>query len=476
MKPLATSGTIYGSCKHSNGSVTSKYNTWIDWKRDSVNTAGNTSRITVYVRVQRTDGYSDSAANLAAKPSVTLSVGGVAKTPTIDYINTRNSVVCTFATWSGDVAHAPDGTLSLSVSCSWTLTGTNSLGAGSIIGTATLDTIPRASTISCTETNIESKPTITISRASSSFTHTVAYKFGSLSGTIVEKTSATSITSWTIPESFYTQIPNAQKGKGTLTCTTYSGNTAIGTSQCDLSVTTDRTKCSPTVSGSVVDTNPKTVALTESAATTLVRFFSTASCTINVTLNKSAGGVLLKTINNISLGEGNALEIPNVETGIFDFYAKDSREYPGEDKEERILVPYIKLTNEASISRDDPTSGNATLKIEGNYYDGSFGAQNNSLTVQYKEGDGDYIPVTPTISNNRYSIAIPLTGYDYTRSFNFEVVVSDKLDEVPKPLTLLKGIPVFDWGESDFKFNVPVTINGVDILKKLAELEERISS
>ena len=53
-----------------------------------------------------------------------------------------------------------------------------------------------------------------------------------------------------------------------------------------------------------------------------------------------------------------------------------------------------------------------------------------------------------------------LSGLDYTQSFTYEVIVSDKLLSVPKTLTIPKGIPVFDWGENDFAFNVPVKIDG----------------
>ena len=71
----------------------------------------------------------------------------------------------------------------------------------------TLTTIPRASSVTCADGNIGSSTTININRASSNFTHTLKYSFGTLSGTIVTKTSETSI-GWTIPTSFYAQIPN----------------------------------------------------------------------------------------------------------------------------------------------------------------------------------------------------------------------------------------------------------------------------
>ena len=361
------------------------------------------------------------------------------------------------AAFTVTVSHNPDGTKKPTISATGYISGTT-LTSTSISRAVELDTIPRASSISCTTANVESKPTISISRASASFTHTITYHFGTLTGTITTKTTATSITSWAIPASFYGQIPNAKTGRGTLTCTTYSGNTAIGTSTCDLDVTTDETKCKPTVSGTVVDTNTATIALTGDK-NILVRYCSTALCTIAATLNKSAGSIMAKTINNVAVS-GNTLTIANVETGVFDFWAKDSREYPGTDKEVKTLVLYEKLTNNAIVQRTDPTSGNATLTLEGNYFSGSFGAASNALTVKYRQGSGAYVTVTPSISGNKYTATVPLTGLDYTQTFSFEVVVSDKISSVTKKLTLQKGIPVFDWGEDDFAFNVPVKIDG----------------
>ena len=350
-------------------------------------------------------------------------------------------------------------------------------GSGSSRNTTygyTLAIDPAASAISCTTANIGSKPVITIDSASSSFRHTIAYVFGALNGFIDVRPGVTSITDWTIPEEFYEQIPNSKTGEGVLSCTTFSGNTRIGNpTACKLSVTTDETKCKPTVVGNVVDTNDKTIAVTGNP-NTLVKFCSKALCTIDVTLNKSAGSVLSKTINNTAV-EGNTLEIPDVEVGTFDFYAKDSREYHNTDKVVSSVVPYIKLTANVTAWRVDPTSGNATIQIEGNYFNGNFGAKDNTLTVQYRQGDGDYVSATPTIHDDgTYSATASLYGLDYTKAFTYEVVVFDELSTVTKNVTIQKGIPVFDWGEEDFNFNVPVTINGVNILEKLAELERLV--
>ncbi len=70
--------------------------------------------------------------------------------------------------------------------------------------------------------------TITLSPASSTFTHTLRYTVGSASGTIITKTANTSV-SWTPALTLANQVPNATTAVGTLYCDTYSGSTLIGT-------------------------------------------------------------------------------------------------------------------------------------------------------------------------------------------------------------------------------------------------------
>lgn len=69
--------------------------------------------------------------------------------------------------------------------------------------------------------------TISVSRASTSFTHTITYLYGTKSGTICTKSSSTSV-SWTPPLDLAHMVPNATSGVGTLYCDTYNGNTKIG--------------------------------------------------------------------------------------------------------------------------------------------------------------------------------------------------------------------------------------------------------
>ena len=138
------------------------------------------------------------------------------------------------APWTlSNIAGNADGTKSVSITANFTCyTADGRGGSGWSVNssqTVTLHTIPRRSTASMSATTMGSAGTITISRASTAFTHTLTYSFGTATGTIITKTSSTSV-SWTPSTALASQVPNSTSGTCTLTCYTYSGNSLIGTS------------------------------------------------------------------------------------------------------------------------------------------------------------------------------------------------------------------------------------------------------
>lgn len=374
-----------------------------------------------------------------------------------------------------NIAHNTDGSKSVTVELAgnrftgfrfYTTSGSGGSGwyvAGS--KTVTLTAIPRASTIGATDANIGATSMIAVSRKSSRYSHSIAYKFGTLSGYITasggvstteSKFTKTSI-AFTVPTSFYAKIPNAKAGTCTLTIKTYSGTTQIGAAQtCTFTATAAESNCKPTVSGTVVDSNDTTKALTGNASK-LVRYYSTALCTITATAKNSAT-ISRKTIGGVSVS-GTTRSIPNVESGRVAFSAKDSRGYSASTTVNATVVPYVKLTNNSSGARTDSTSGNAILTIKGNYYNGSFGAVNNTLEVKYRIGSGGYVAVSPTINGNTYSASVPLSGLDYMHAYTVDIVATDKLASISKRIIIGKGIPVFDWGESGMAIHVPLTVD-----------------
>lgn len=437
---------------------------------ESTSIADNTSHISF--RLQLRSGNSNRFSNYRVAAHVTLN-GAVVASREMDWGNQislgfNSSIVIL----SGEctIAHGDDGTKTLPVAFGIT-TAVESYSPG-VISVAdksmALTDIARASSITGTAANIGSTSIIVISRKANLFTHSVGITFGAIKGYLdadgnvvgTERRLDQTTIPFRVPESFYQQIPEAPSGVCRLTCKTYSGDLQIGAEQSgEFTVTADASVCSPSVSGAVVDINEKTVELTGDA-NRLIKHASTARCVMTAT-PKNAAYIKEKKIAGVALAANeNILDILNVELPSISFYAKDSRGYPGEFSPPVEMVPYVKLTSNPSIRRTDPTSGRAQLIVNGNYFRGNFGARDNSLTIQYRVGTGDVVDVPSVIGdNNDYSAEIIIPGLEYTQSHNIEVTVSDALTTVTKTVTVGKGVPVFDWGENDFSFNVPVNFN-----------------
>lgn len=113
---------------------------------------------------------------------------------------------------------------------------------------SSLYVVPSASTLSFTSPlTLGSATTLTIDKAISSYVHTISYRFGSASGTIVSKTSASSV-SWTPPIDLAQQIPSSISGTGNLTIETYSGSTKIGSKSYTFTANVPKS-VKPTISG-----------------------------------------------------------------------------------------------------------------------------------------------------------------------------------------------------------------------------------
>ena len=328
-----------------------------------------------------------------------------------------------------------------------------------------LPQIPRESTLTAANAFIGATSRIAISKQNSSFTHSVAYKFGSLTGFVTKNggISSTEVkfseesVDFAIPDSFYNQIPNSPSGICTLTLKTYSGDTLIGEAQtATFTASAKAEDCRPIISATVSDISEDTDRLTGDRSV-LVRYHSGAACVFTATARKGAT-IVEKRINGMAV-TGTELTLSNVETGSFSFYAKDSRGFTHTSVINCELIPYIRLTNNSVASRNDPTSGNATLTVRGSFFNGSFGAENNALTVMYQVNGGSAVPVTPTLSGNTYSASVALTGLSYENSYTVTVTATDKLETAVKTITVGKGLPVFDWGEKDFAFHVPVSMD-----------------
>lgn len=136
----------------------------------------------------------------------------------------------TIASGTTTVTHNADGTKTIACSASLDMAGSPAPGALSCPSTNwTLTTIPRASSMSVPTFTIESAGTMTITMATSSFSHSITYSFEGLTGTAATVNAGVTSASWTPPSTFYAKLPSSTSGTVSLVLHTYSGGTEIGT-------------------------------------------------------------------------------------------------------------------------------------------------------------------------------------------------------------------------------------------------------
>lgn len=383
-------------------------------------------------------------------------------------------------TTSGWVSHNDDG--NKNVTGSATINFPNWGWNGNVQATASLPQIPRASEVTCTNKDIGEVVKISVDKKSPSFTSTLTYKIGSLTGTVATKTSEKNVDFPTSPiaDSIYAQIPSNTEIQGTIYCDTYSGNTKIGdTKSCKFYLYAIKSECEPSVSATIVDTNASVTAITGSN-TKFVRYISKPKVTINATPKKSAS---IKSyyinMNDGQTSNSSTYTFPTMGSNKINVSATDTRQYPGYNDYLVSMVEYIKLhINEISVSKPEGTSNEAILNVNGAYYNGAFtDTKSNSLSASFKyrlSGATEWTEggtLTPTITNNTFRINnLTLgTNFDYDQEYQFLFTFEDTFMVVNEYYTLEKGQEPLAVGEDGvyvygtlFLNDIPIKVSVVD--------------
>ncbi len=355
---MALSGSFTGTT--ANEKITPK----ITWSATQ-SVSGNYSDITATLTYSRTNTGYTTEGNWSGSITINGTKLSESKRISITYNSNTQAISNTVR-----VYHNADGKKSITISASGAISGTT-LSSTTISKSITLDTIPRASTVTCTDGYIEENATIKITRASSSFTHTLTYSFEGLTGTIATKTTATSV-SWTIPSSFYAKIPNAREGSGTITCETFNGSTSLGKKTCPFNVSVSSSRSRPTLSPQAYDTDATTLALTGDK-NKIIKGFNKVYVASGAAAKNSA------TLKSQKISDGNKTittatgYFTNTESNLFAFSATDSRGIIANGEAKKTLINYVKLTCTLTATNPD-ASGNMSFTVKGNYFNGSFGA------------------------------------------------------------------------------------------------------
>ncbi len=460
---LQTKIFTYGSL--AKDSVSNGYILELQLTHQAVEASANTSRVDYVLRLRSGSAHRFSQYRIGAK----VVLGGVtvmdrSRWDSEPYTLGFQSVV-ELASGSLTVAHDPGGGKRLSVAFSIDMEKAYyTPGPLSVTGEEMeLPAIARESTVAATAGDIGQVSIFTVNRKNSAYTHTLRVQFGSLSGYVNEAWQLTdspvkltdTTLSFRLPESFYGEIPNSPTGVCRLEITTFSGEEQVGQPQeAAFTVRADPTLCAPEVTVSVEDENPVTLALTGNKKT-LVRFASTAVYRVQ-TQAKCGAAVASVTVGGEPL-TGDSLRIQQAEAAEGVCVVTDSRGYSATATDDSAqLIPYKKLTNNSACHRTDPTSAQAVLSLSGQVFCGSFGKQDNGLVVTYQVDGGEPQVAQVTAAEGVYQGQVLLSGLDHRAAHTVTVTVSDAVMTVGKTLTVGKGLPVFDWGETDFRFHVPV--------------------
>lgn len=457
---MALSGYFYGTT--ANARIKPK----LSWSAVQ-NTEENCSDITVTLTYSRTNsGYKTEG-----EWSGAITVGDQRKTGKKYIVITKNSdTVAMTATFR--VMHDQQGALSVTVSAEGDIPDTT-LQSTNISGEIQLDAIVNASSVSATAATIGECSWVLIGQNGAGFVNSLSYEFGNLRGWIGangeirerEVRFSDPLLLFRLPESFYYEMPNDTQRQCRLTCYTYQGDIYLGKRETSFTVTVDRKLCAPTLTVTAKDVNPNTLAVTGDSSK-IIRYGSRVLCQLDAQGQKGASIVCLRAGNQVLSGNQYVLE--TADTSALEFFATDSRGFTTRFLLTLEMLPYIPLTVNATVQRTDPTSGDAILTLQGRCWQGAFPKKSNTLNAICILGDKHFTTSVEIGENHTYHKEILLTGLDYRQSHKIELEVYDEVIIQRQSLSVQKGLPVFDWGEEDFRFHVPVdlpalTIDGVPL-------------
>lgn len=470
---MATSGSIVSS---PSGVLLGAKHYTLSWTRTGYSIANNTSTISWEFTIETNMGDGGYGSN-----TYTININGSTYSGSLPARLEKG--VNVIRSGSFTVTHAANGSKSFAYNFSCGRSSNSKVVSAS--GTAVLDTLPRPATLtSAVDFTDDENPTITYNNISGNSVGALeaCISFTGVTDDIkyraVSKTGNTYTFVLTDAERA-TLRSNIPLTSDNTTVRFYLKTVIEGVNYYSILVKTlTYVDYTPTLAPTVSDVNTKTVALTGDNQT-FIRYYSNAAFNTGATARKGATlSHQTITCGSTALDDytSNTGTIEGVDSNTFYFSATDSRGYTTRDFLVKELIPYVKLT--VNIKQTVLTfNGDLTFIIGGKYFDGSFGAKNNSLEVEYslQDEDGNYVTnpdgsgwqplgvVTPTVDENgNYTYEYTVSGLEHEATYTLSVNVIDELTPVMTATTVIAVTPIFDWGKSDFHFNVPVYLKDAE--------------
>lgn len=419
-------GTINGSCDNS------AYGLKCDWS-STQNVNANTSSITAIVYIKSNGSYSTQSSNWSCVINGSTVTSGKSLT-------VSGSGWYELGRKSWTVSHGSNGTCSTTISFSYSnglssaSSYTTKSGSGS--GTATLPTIPRGSTIALNRSSAtigSDQITVSISRASSSFTHKVQLYFGSYSALLAEGVGTSY--SFTPAISLCNQIPNATSGTATIKVQTMNGSTWVAETSKTITFNVPSSVV-PSVGISITPNNALS-GHDVAGKTTFTVKATNASGSYSSTIKSYliSGGGLNSSSSSATSG--------TLSSGSYTFTVKvtDSRGRTASASASRTIHPYSQPSFSANVYR---SNSDGSKNDSGTYV---YGTINNTITniananvnaKQYrvewkKSSDSSYSLLTDWTNLSVYSGSQTISlgdGWATTTSYNVKILIKDSYTTV----------------------------------------------
>lgn len=461
-------------------SAMSTSNQYIKYKiaivQNSQNIAKNTSNVTVSVSAYRTNtGYTTYGTG-----TVYCTIDGKQYTAAITSDQKITSSGITLFSKTLDITHGSDGkkTLTCSAYISHSMFTSSSQSYKS-----TLSTIPRQANIS-TAPNFtdEENPTITYSNSAGNSVSTLQACIsldGSKADIAYRDVSKTG-------SSYTFALTDAERNVLRNACTTANSRkvffyvkTVIGetTYYSKLQKTLTIVNATPKITTSVQDTSESALAFTGNGQK-MIKGQNAIAAEIVAETYKGATVKSYSITNGTNTVHTSSATFLNSENNKFVLEVTDSRGNKASNTVTLEMIDYVPLTCNVeagiALSAGDSTKAYVKYRVYGNYFNGFLGSVQNELSPMINVV-GDELPVEAeveeiTFDGNTYSITGSVTDLDYEKQYTVQAYISDKLiRDVSNSSKILKAIPVFDWGEKDFNFNVDVSIKNNPIADFVVE-------
>ena len=411
-----------------------------------------------------------------------VNVAGTKKTSSTR-IQLKDGTRITGCEGSTTITHNAEGKASFSISVKAAIYQASYNCEGS--KTFTLDTIPRKATITeASGFNDESNTTIKYTNPAGGTLQTAIYNADGSKAIIAYRECSGSSYTYNFTTAERTALQNACLTANSTNVriylkTTLGSNTFYHYKTVKLSII----NCAPTIAPTAIEDQDADGVKNTAATGSNMRWvegYSDIAYAFNPTFKKGA------TLKSCSVACGqpfidNSLSgvLYNVNGDSVLFSLTDSRGNTVFKSIDGTLVEgYFKPTINISASGElvSDTMAKITLRIKGTYFNGQIkSGVNNALTFQYRHKAGSngswgaWTALSGTYANGSFNFTRVIgEDFDYNLAHTFQVRFYDSFYqahshwiESNQPVVKIK--PVFDWSETDFNFNVPITVNGLNL-------------